>query len=81
MDRSECAMRMSVILKAEGPDLVFTLPEICSRSALVARLPEATAAEADVEVVRNVLRDTPDFSLNIAISLKLDGLLNLLSQP
>ena len=74
-------MRMSVILKAEGPDLVFTLPEICSRSALVARLPEATAAEADVEVVRNVLRDTPDFSLNIAISLKLDGLLNRLSQP
>jgi hypothetical protein len=58
MDRSECAMRMSVILKAEGPELVFTWALICSKSALVTKLPAATAAVADVVPVMNVRRDT-----------------------
>jgi hypothetical protein len=53
-------MRMSVIRKADGPEFVFTWALICSKSALVTRLPAATAAVADVVPVMNVLRDTFD---------------------
>jgi hypothetical protein len=49
---------MSVILKAEGPEFVFTWELICSKSALVTKLPAATAAVADVVPVMNVRRDT-----------------------
>ena len=70
MDRSECAIRMSVILRAEGPELVFTWALRFSRSALVTRLPAATAAVAAVVPVSHVRRDTPAFSWDIAILLK-----------
>jgi hypothetical protein len=60
MDRNECAMRMSVIRKAEGPEFVFTWALIFSKSALVTRLPAATAAVADVVPAMNVRRDTFD---------------------
>jgi hypothetical protein len=53
-------MRISVILKAEGPEFVFTWELIFSKSALVTRLPAATAAVADVVPVMNVRRDTFD---------------------
>jgi hypothetical protein len=58
IDRSECAIRMSVIFKAEGPEFVFTSAVIFSKSALVTRLPAATAAVADVVPVMNTRRDT-----------------------
>jgi hypothetical protein len=61
MERGVCAMRMSVIRKAEGPELVFTSAAIFSKSALVTRLPAATAAVADVEPAMNVRRETSDF--------------------
>jgi hypothetical protein len=61
MDRSEWAIRMSVILRAEGPEFVFTLPVICSKSALVTKLPAATAAVAEVVPVMNVRRETSGF--------------------
>jgi len=51
---------MSVILNAEGPELVFIWPLMFSKSALVTRLPAATAAVADVVPVMNVRRDTFD---------------------
>src|ERR1017187_9350652 len=58
IDRSECAIRMSVILSWLGPEFVFTCALTCSRSALVTKLPAATAAVADVELVMNFRRDT-----------------------
>src|SRR5208283_866877 len=70
IDRSECAMRMSVILKAEGPEFVFTWALMFSKSALVTRLPAATAAVAEVVPVMNVRRDTFGSCGNIAILLK-----------
>jgi hypothetical protein len=53
-------MRMSVIRKADGPEFVCTWALIFSKSALVTRLPAATAAVADVVPVMNVRRDTCD---------------------
>jgi len=47
-----------VIFKAEGPEFVFTSAVIFSKSALVTRLPAATAAVADVVPVMNIRRDT-----------------------
>jgi hypothetical protein len=49
---------MSVIRKAVGPEWVFTLEVMSSKSAFVTRLPAATAAVADVDPVMNVLRET-----------------------
>ena len=43
------------------PEFVFTPEVISSRSALVTRLPAATAAVADVVPVMNVLRETFGF--------------------
>jgi len=51
---------MSVILRAEGPEFVFTWALMFSKSALVTRLPAATAAVAEVVPVMNVRRDTLD---------------------
>jgi hypothetical protein len=62
-------MRMSVILNAEGPEFVFTWALICSKSALVTRLPLATAAVADVVPAMNVRRDTFDSCWDITILL------------
>ena len=57
MDRSECAMRMSVIFNCEGLELVFTWAVRFSKSAWVTRLPAATTAVAFVLLVSQVLRD------------------------
>jgi hypothetical protein len=62
-------MRMSVIFNCEGPELVFTSAAMFSRSAFVTRLPAATAAVADVELVRNLRRDTFGSDSGIAILL------------
>jgi hypothetical protein len=59
---------MSVIFKSVGLELVFTSAVMFSKSALVTRLPAATAAVADVVPVMNVRRDTLGFS-SIAILL------------
>ena len=54
------AIRISVILSAEGLEFVFICPETVSRSAWVIRLPAAIAEVAEVAVVINVLREMPE---------------------
>jgi hypothetical protein len=54
------AIRISVILSAEGLEFVFICPEICSRSACVIKLPAAIAEVAEVAAVIIVLREMPE---------------------
>jgi len=52
--------RISVILSADGFELVFICPEIFSRSAWVIKLPAAIAEVAEVAVVSIFLREMPE---------------------